>query len=240
MEEGPQAITVTFVDGVRRIDASDPTGLVFGRGADLDVDSNPFMHRQVGRFVAINGVWWVENLSGWSPLWLTAAGTTTLVACNDKAALCAVDHVVSFEAGACRYELHVHQSNPPTAVPVTAPPDDQTLTERRNQVHLTEEERLMVVALAEPRLRNPDTRAPMPTNDEVRRRLGWSTAKFNRKLDYLCVRLDRHGVDGVREPGRRARDRRRRMVEHLMGAGLITAADLDVLDAYPPAPEGST
>ena len=63
-------------------------------------------------------------------------------------------------------------------------------------------------------------------------RLGWSTAKFNRKLDYLCQRLERAGVAGLRGNGRRANDRRMRVVDHLISNGTVTERDLSLLDAY--------
>lgn len=237
MDSQPAPIVVTFVDSVRHVTADEPEGLAFGRGAALDVDSNPFMHRQVGRFVPLAGIWWVENLSAWSPLWVTAAGTTHLVDGGAKVALCEEQSTVSFEAGVGRYELHVHLSEVPAAPPVVKPPDDVTLTQPRDVIVLTDEERLMVVALAEPILRDPPTNLSIPTNREVRVRLGWTTAKFNRKLDYLCTRLFRLGVEGVRLPDRRARDRRRYVIDHLISENLITTADLPLLDAYPVRPE---
>jgi hypothetical protein len=235
--EGPAPITIGFVDGVRTVTADDPEGLVFGRGAALDIDSNPFLHRQVGRVVPIGAVWWVENLSASSPVWLTTVRGTHLLAGGAKEALDSTDCTVSFEAGTCRYELHLRLSELPAAAAPRELAADQTLTRRRPDLRLTAEERLLVAALAEPYLRNVPS-SSLPTNKEIARRLGWSTPKFNRKLDYLCLRLDRQGVAGVRAPGRRARDRRLRVVEHAIAQRLVSTDDLALLDAYPCTAEG--
>ena len=66
------------------------------------------------------------------------------------------------------------------------------------------------------------------------RRLDWSIAKFNRKLDYLCRRLAEQGVEGMQGgSGTLATARRARLVRHMVDRGLVTVADLDEL---PPRP----
>ena len=70
----------------------------------------------------------------------------------------------------------------------------------------------------------------MPSNREVAERLGWSAAKLNRKLDYLCRRLAEHGIEGVAgDSGKRATVRRIRAVEYLVGRRVLTVEDLDRL-----------
>ncbi|MCC6227086.1 MAG: hypothetical protein IT195_11880 [Microthrixaceae bacterium] len=62
-------------------------------------------------------------------------------------------------------------------------------------------------------------------------RLGWSTSKFNRRLDWLCQRLHRMGVAGMRGGDRqRADERRRILVEHVVRHGHVTGPDLALLD----------
>jgi len=236
----PGPLTVLFVDRAYKVASDDEDGLVFGRGATLDLDSNPFLHRQVGRFVARSGVWWLENLNGWTELSVTTAGAPTTIRCQDRTALHHPDTTVSFEAGTCRYELHAVLSEVPALTPPLPPLEDQTLTRPPPKVELTSEERLLAVALAEPRLRSGVADTRMPTNRHVANRLGWSTTQFNRKLDYLCRRLARKDVKGLAGTNsKRARHRRQHLVEHLIRTRMITAADLDLLDAYPDHPKVS-
>ena len=66
---------------------------------------------------------------------------------------------------------------------------------------------------------------------QVAGRLGWSAKKLDRKLDYLCRRLTERGVRGLRgQPGDEAVDRRQRLVDHVVLAGLVTSLDLELLD----------
>jgi hypothetical protein len=87
-----------------------------------------------------------------------------------------------------------------------------------------------VAVLAESRLRG--TNRDLPTNEEAAQRLGWSISTFNRRLDWLCERLRRAGVAGLKlGSGRRATGRRDRLVDHLLLSGVITTDDLARLDA---------
>jgi hypothetical protein len=58
-------------------------------------------------------------------------------------------------------------------------------------------------------------------------RLGWPLTKFNRKLDYLCLRLTKAGVRGLQGGrGAEATNRRWRLVEHAVAARLVNLDDL--------------
>jgi hypothetical protein len=97
-------------------------------------------------------------------------------------------------------------------------------------VMLTDEQRLLLLALAESTLREPHFKDELPANRAVARRLGWSITKFNRKLDNLCNRFTKLGVGGLRGSiDQLATDRRRRLVDHAIGSGLITADQLALL-----------
>jgi hypothetical protein len=100
------------------------------------------------------------------------------------------------------------------------------------RVDLNDDQRLLLAALCEPRLRDPADRwAPVPSNRSVAARLGWTLAKFNRKLDHLCVKLARAGVAGVHgDLGQLATDRRRVLVEHALEVGLVGPQDLVLLE----------
>ena len=229
--QGPR-LEVTIAGEVIDVDPSLREGLTFGRGAELDIDSNPFLHRRVGRFVHTDGVWWIENLNRWTPITVVAGGSSTSLTGHSRCALVHPSTRVRFEAGVCNYELRVALDSVP-ALPATPDVDiDLTATFRPSSLALTDEQRLLVTALAEARLRNPAERFRLPSNQSVAARLGWTTAKFNRKLDYLCQRLERAGVAGLRATGRRANDRRLRVVDHLIADGTVTERDLSLLDTY--------
>ena len=102
-------------------------------------------------------------------------------------------------------------------------------------IMLTDEQRLLLLALAEGTLRDPHNSDELPTNRAVARRLQWSITKFNRKLDNLCNRFTKLGVGGLRGSiDQLATDRRRRLVEHAIESGLISRSQLDRL---PPEPD---
>ena len=90
---------------------------------------------------------------------------------------------------------------------------------------------MLLVSLAEQRLRDPAAdRTSVPSNAEIAHRLGWSTKKFDRKLDYICAKLTEHGVKGLRGgKGIEATTRRLNLVEHAVRNGLVTTADLVLL-----------
>ncbi|MDQ2677431.1 MAG: hypothetical protein M3Y51_01705 [Actinomycetota bacterium] len=229
--QGPR-LEVTIAGETVEVDPTRPEGLTFGRGAELDIDSNPFLHRRVGRFVRAEGIWWIENLNPWTPITVVAGGSSTVLTGDARSALVLASTLVRFEAGVCNYELRAALDEVPLLPPTPELDIDLTATFRPSSLALTDEQRLLVVALAEARLRNPAERFRLPSNQSVAARLGWSTAKFNRKLDYLCQRLDRAGVSGLRATGRRANDRRLRVVDHLIADGTVTERDLSLLDTY--------
>lgn len=231
MRHAASTLIVSFVDEEHLVDPESSNGLVFGRGAALDLDSNPFLHRRVGRFVSIDGLWWVENLSAWTPITVTAEGSSALLRGEARVALVHAVSVVRFDAGSCTYELRAHLPDTPDFPPAPVGGlEPLTATYRPLQLPLTDEQRLLVVALAEDRLRNPHaTTTRLPSNQELAARLGWSTSKFNRKLDWLCQRLDRVGVTGMRSTSRRANSRRQHLVDYMVTSGQVTADDLELL-----------
>ena len=55
---------------------------------------------------------------------------------------------------------------------------------------------------------------------------------LNRKLDGLCIKYAAAGIGGLRgSSDLLARDRRVRLTDHVVHAGIISAADLPLLDA---------
>jgi len=97
---------------------------------------------------------------------------------------------------------------------------------------LSPEQRLLIVALAEPVLRRSDRGASsLPSSAAAARRLGWTITKFNRKLDTVCEKLEAQGVRGLHGgPARLAANRRARLVEYSLAARVIDRADVGLLD----------
>ncbi len=226
-------LTVDFCDERRTVLPGDT--LTFGRAGDLAIDeANPYLHRVVGRFLCHNSVWWLENLGDHVELELaTEGGALTRLPPRPPGGHSALATVtaprfrVTFEAGGLRYQLDGGLAAPPVA-PAPPPGPTGVRTSAFGRVRLTDEERALVLALAEPCLRDPGAgprRCPptgrSPTGS------GWPITKFNRKLDYLCQRLTKDGVPGLQGGrGAEATNRRWRLVEHAVNARLVTPGDL--------------
>jgi hypothetical protein len=211
--------------------------LTFGRAADLFIDDNPHLHRVLGRFWSWGGIWWLTN-EGRS-MTITVADTNSrssaVLAPGSEIALSFVTATLRFRAGITDYELTVHvpQRDPGEDSPSADDADDpDTFTETigLGDLPLTDEQRLLLLALAESTLRDPHSAGELPTNRAVAHRLGWSITKFNRKLDNLCNRFATLGVGGLRGSiDQLATDRRRRLVEHAVESGLVTVDELALL-----------
>jgi hypothetical protein len=233
------ALTVDFAG--EKVVIRPPSALTFGRAGDLVIDdANPYLHRVVGRFYWDRDVWWLENLGHHIEITvLSEAGA--LVRLPPRVpdgppaitSLAGPEFRVLFEAAGARYELVgwvTLPAGPGTVAPRgDLPPGAETT--RYGKVPLTDDEHRLLLLLAEPCLRDP-TSGPdtLPSNREIAHRLGWPVTKFNRKLDYLCVRLTKAGVRGLQGGrGTEATNRRWRLVEHAINARLVTPADLETL-----------
>ena len=99
-------------------------------------------------------------------------------------------------------------------------------------VTFTLAQRQLMVALAEPLLlREGSGMGEIPTSAKAAARLGWTVTRFNRKLDNVCDKLDRMGVQGLRGGVRSyATNRRIRLVEYVIGARIVTRNDLPILE----------
>jgi hypothetical protein len=239
-EVGGRELTVDFVGERHVVDAG--TAFTFGRAADLVIDEdNLYLHRVVGRFVWHDGLWWIENLGQRIELDVESdTGVRARLPARETAAapvaapLVGSRSAVRFAVGVHRYELDAFHGSAllPASGPL-GPPGLSAPTGRETsqfgRVELTGDERALLAALAEPALRDLATAGAdrLPANRELAARLGWSLTKFNRKLDYLCVRLTKAGVRGLQGGrGAEAVNRRWRLVEHAVSARLVTAEDL--------------
>lgn len=206
--------------------------LTIGREADLAVDDNQFLHRRFLMIQQTAGVWMLSNVG----THLTAtvvddAGRLEAFLAPGAALPLVFEHMtVTFTAGPTFYSLAIRNMQPSfTAVPVQTAEDGDTTI---GATSLTPDQRRLIVALAEPRLRG-DGRAAisMPSNAEAATRLGWTITRFNRKLDNVCQKLQRLGVRGLHGgPDRLASNRRTRLVEYAVATRLVTRDDLALLD----------
>ena len=230
---------VDFCGEVFDLDGSRP--FVLGREGDLVIDDNPYLHRRFLRVESVDGMWWLTNLGsaltatvadddGLMQAWLAPGAQLPLVFAKTR---------VWFTAGPTTYELDLTLDEAPF-IPVV---EEQVGAEgtTMGRTSFTPDQRLLVLALAEPVLRHGDRgHGQIPSNIAAAERLGWTQTKFNRKLDNVCQKLVKHGVRGLHGDAQRlAANRRARLVEYAVAARLVTRDDLVVLDEHAQAGESS-
>jgi hypothetical protein len=206
--------------------------LTVGREADITIDDNPFLHRVFLAFAQQGGVWLVSNVG--TQLSATAADedgqVEAFLAPGASLPLVFRAMVISFTAGPTSYELRV--TNPTAAYRAPTLSMVSASATTVGPTALTRDQRLLIVALAEPRLRG-DGRASVviPSSAAAARRLGWTNSKFTRKLDNVCEKLSKLGVRGLLgDSGAHASNRRARLVEYAVATRLVTRSDLASLD----------
>ncbi|MCL2803527.1 MAG: hypothetical protein FWD29_06200 [Micrococcales bacterium] len=234
----PGTVWVEFQGQRLSLEGRDAFGV--GREGDLAIDGNPFLHRQLLSLEKTSGLWWIINVgsriaatvtdtSTGMQAWLPPGGRLPLVFSTTR---------IMFTAGPSTYEMLVHQTAPVWSTPSDTPQvSGETATS--SAIPLTLSQRQLVVALAEAMLRpGGSLGAKLPSNREAANRLGWTLTRFNRKLDNVCEKLDRIGVEGVRgDLDALATHRRARLVEYAVSTGLVTATDLELLGEAPPEDE---
>jgi len=203
-----------------------------GRDADLTLDDNRFLHRHFLQVAHSDGLWWLANIGSRLSATITDGVGSVQAWLSPGARLPIVFRVTSviFTAGPTTYEFTVHTEAPPfiEAAPGSVYGGVTTV----GTVSLTDAQRLVILALAEPMLLREGTgMSDIPTSAKAAARLGWAQTRFNRKLDNVCDKLDRAGVQGLRGGVTSyATNRRARLVEHAIAARLVTRADLGLLD----------
>lgn len=197
--------------------------VTFGRAADILVDeSNPYLHRMVGRFFWHAEWWWLENLGSVTELEVAAEdGTVASLPARDAEgmpvmmALAGPAFRVVFESGGASYEMTGTMEGSGTSRPAPRPPSGQDADS--GDITLTPDERDLLARLAAPGLRDPAIGlGGVATDEELAGQLGWPVDRVASKLDYLGSRFCRSGVKGVQ--GRRgevALYRRRRLAQHV-------------------------
>jgi hypothetical protein len=205
---------------------------VIGREGDLAIDDNPYLHRKFLELRREDSIWWLVNTGsqltatisdehGAMQAWLSPGARLPLVFNRT---------LVWFSAGPTTYELEVVLEHALfTPVATRSPIDTGRTTIGRSD--FTPDQMLLVIALCEQALvRGHYGAATLPTSGQAAERLGWTITKFNRKLDNVCQKLSRAGVQGLHGgPDAHALNRRARLVEYALSSRLVDRGDLDLL-----------
>jgi len=205
-----------------------------GRQADLALDDNPFLHRELLSVRHEGGFWVLSNIGKRLPVTVTDGAARFQAWLPPGARLPLVFGRVSavLSAGPTTYEISIF-----VAEPLFSETHPSRLVNKSPIVNvtLTTSQKVVILALAEAMLLSEEgTIGDIPTSAAAARRLGWTVTRFNRKLDNVCEKLDRAGVTGLRGGARSyATNRRVRLVEYAIAASLVTRADLSLLDEQP-------
>lgn len=203
-----------------------------GRDGDLEIEDNPYLHRYFLRITHENGIWWLANVGSLISATVCDAGggVQSWLSPGNRLPLVFASMSVVFTAGPTTYEMSIRLSGAPYQEIRSAEPAEGATT--IGAVGFTITQKQLVLALAEPLLRRDGTGlSEIPTSADAARRLGWTTTRFNRKLDNVCDKLDRIGVKGLRGGvGALATNRRARLVEYAVASRVVTAEELHLLD----------
>jgi len=208
------------------------TPFTIGRGGDLQIDDNPYLHRHFLQITYTDSLWWLTNTGSQLSATVsdTAGSVQAFLAPGARLPLVFANTMVLFTAGPTTYELTLVGTEPTFQLsdPAGATSGETTI----GPVLLTDSQKAVIVALAEPMLRRDGTgSSAMPSSRDAAARLGWEMTRFNRKLDNVCDKLDRRGVRGLRGgPGQLATNRRARLVEHAVASRMVTPEDLKLLE----------
>lgn len=215
--------------------ASPGARLSFGRSADIVIDDNRFLHRVLGEFSFDTGLWWLSNVGSTIAITIADDASPSLSRLAPGASMPVAFEASSirFEAGGTSYEVTVDVVGP---IGRGADGDDDLesaegdgdlaeMTTTTASLPLTDDQFALLTALAAPLLRGDEA---LPTNRQLASGLDWTVTKWNRKLDGLCTKFSRAGVTGLHgSSDRLAKDRRARLAEHVVDAGIVRAEHLD-------------
>lgn len=228
-------ITVEFCGELYELKSN--VEFVIGRKGDLEIDDNPFMHRKFLTISFLNGLWWIKNcgsqiaatistsncmLNSWLPpgsILPIVFGTTRIFA----------------TAGKTTYEFNIYLDEPLYSETTS----DETLeetgidgTKTLGHIGLTFDHKLLLIVLCEPFFTSSQpAKISIPTSQEAASRLNWTSKKFERKLDNLCLKLSEQGIMGLYgEEGQPARFRKNRLVEYALACNLVSPNDIKLLD----------
>lgn len=233
---GPQ-LTIEYEDESYVIGHDDVFDV--GREADLSLDHNPYLHRKFLRISYEGGFWWITNVG--HGLGATVYDQNTRLQAwlgpSSRLPLVFSQVEVVFTAGPCAYKLVLVHNQPRWQEGLVEVDADGDTTLRGTG--WTESQRLAVLALAEPMLaRESFGVVQIPSNAVAADRIQWSVKRFEKKIDNVCSKLDKLGVDGLRGGvHQHASGRRARLVEWAISTGFVTSADLYLLDMAESIPD---
>ncbi len=203
-----------------------------GRMGDLVIDDNPFLHRRFLHLFYDADLWWLANVGDRLPAQLSDVQqfVRTTLAPGARLPIIFGRMMVIFGAGNTVYELELSVPSPAFMrhdLPIVESGDTTV-----GPAEFTDTQLLAILALAEPVLRRIGTGSwQIPSAVQAAKRLGWTQTRFNRKLDNVCDKLDRMGVNGLHGgPGKEAMNRRANLVDYAVSSRLVTAAQLRLLE----------
>lgn len=200
----------------------------FGRDADIDLDTNPYLHRRTGAFHRDGEVWWLVNVG--SKLHLTVVGddgTRADLPPGTRHQLTPPGGVVRVVAGRADYELRYGIADDmAAAADLDLPPSDGTQTVGL-ELTLTPREIDFLVTFARPHLLGRND--PLPTYATVAETWAVSPKTLDNTLQSIkrkfraagLVRRD-ESLDGI--------------VQQAVRHSLVTIDDLTWADLDGPAP----
>ncbi len=216
--------------------ASPGETLTFGRSADIVIDENRFLHRVLGEFTHANGLWWLGNVGTSIAISLHDDGSPSMsrIAPGTSVPVVFGATTVRFDAGGTAYEMTLDlvgagETADDDDVDAPDPAVDETalaeMTTTTTSLPLTDDQFQLLLALGRPLLNGADS---LPTNRQLASSLEWTVTKWNRKLDGLCTKFTKAGVTGLHgSTDRLAKDRRMRLAEHVIHAGIVRSEHLD-------------
>lgn len=205
---------------------------VIGREGDLEIDDNPYLHRRFLLLTEERGLWWLANVGSLLSATITdgSGGVQAWLPPGARLPIVFPRMQVLFSAGSTTYDLFIENDEEfySTSTMHSGASGATTI----GVVPLTSSQRLLIVALAEHVLRQDSPgRGDIPSSAQAAERLGWPLTTFNRKLDNVCEKLDKVGVQGLRGGrGKLATNRRARLVEYAVASRLVSREDLVLLD----------
>jgi hypothetical protein len=209
--------------------------LTIGRCGDVEIDDNPYLHRNFLLVMQEGGLWWLSNVG--STLTATVADDKGLLqawlAPGARIPLALSRILVWFTAGPTTYDFEIIVDNPAFVSVAPDPGEQDRFAEVTiGRVLFTPDQKLLMVALCEGSLsRSHPGLSRIPSSADAAARIGWTVTRFNRKLDNVCQKLADAGTRGLHGGvGKLASSRKSRLVEHALSTRLVTAHDLLLLD----------
>ena len=244
-DRGPLCVVGTRGTARRRVEPGTP--LSIGRHADVILSNDPYLHRRAVEITVFDDHVELANVGSSLRVTLVHERTrsVTQLEPGGRCALFEGRTTMSIRTVDREHELEISVRLPGVRAPETREvPAVVPGKDTRRPRTLTDDQRLLLVALAEPLLLDPTrTLADLPSNREVADRLGIG-AGFNGRLDRLCAAVAKLGVDGLgpvvsddpflddldADRPRKNRRRRERLVEWALENNVVTFDDLDRLD----------